>query len=274
MRRRRPGHGDDRGARLIQLHVEEHGEGFPLLLIQGLGWSKWGSQEQWADYARTAPGACLRQPRHRLVCKAAGAVHDRATGRRRGVRARRARDERPRTSTATRWVASSRLRSRCGARARALARARRHRAWRARPRALPPETLEIWVAVVRAAARGGGPRRASRRPSRRAGPRSTMASTRHWWPRASIPPRRASAGGPVHREPAYMEQGVRWSRSACPRSWSTASSTASCPVGTAGCWRSACLAPSSSACRGQAHVPMLEEPAAFSALVCGFLDRL
>ena len=52
MRRRRPGHGDDRGAHLIQLHVEERGDGFPLLLIQGLGWAKWASQEQWADYAR------------------------------------------------------------------------------------------------------------------------------------------------------------------------------------------------------------------------------
>jgi 3-oxoadipate enol-lactonase len=52
VRGRRAGHGDDRGARLIQLHVEEHGDGFPLLLIQGLGWAKWASQEQWADYAR------------------------------------------------------------------------------------------------------------------------------------------------------------------------------------------------------------------------------
>jgi 3-oxoadipate enol-lactonase len=49
--RRRAGHGDDRGAPLIELHVEEHGDGFPLLLIQGLGWSKWGSRGQWAEYA-------------------------------------------------------------------------------------------------------------------------------------------------------------------------------------------------------------------------------
>ena len=52
MRRRRAGHGDDRGAGLTQLHVEEHGDGFPLLLIQGLGWAKWPSQLQWADYAQ------------------------------------------------------------------------------------------------------------------------------------------------------------------------------------------------------------------------------
>ncbi len=52
MRRRRPGHGDDRGARLIELHVEEHGDGFPLLLIQGLGWSKWPSRAQWPEYAK------------------------------------------------------------------------------------------------------------------------------------------------------------------------------------------------------------------------------
>ena len=52
MRRRRPGHGDDRGARLIELHVEEHGDGFPLLLIQGLGWSKWPSRAQWPEYAQ------------------------------------------------------------------------------------------------------------------------------------------------------------------------------------------------------------------------------
>jgi 3-oxoadipate enol-lactonase len=52
VRRRRPGHGDDRGAPLIELHVEEHGDGLPLLLIQGLGWSKWASRGQWADYAR------------------------------------------------------------------------------------------------------------------------------------------------------------------------------------------------------------------------------
>lgn len=52
MRRRRPGYGDDRGARLIELHVEEHGDGFPLLLIQGLGWSKWPSRAQWPEYAK------------------------------------------------------------------------------------------------------------------------------------------------------------------------------------------------------------------------------
>jgi 3-oxoadipate enol-lactonase len=51
VRRRRPGHGDDRGAPLIELHVEEHGDGFPLLLIQGLGWSKWGSRAQLPAYA-------------------------------------------------------------------------------------------------------------------------------------------------------------------------------------------------------------------------------
>lgn len=51
MRGRRAGDGDGRGAPLIQLHVEEHGRGFPLLLIQGLGYSKWASRAQWADYA-------------------------------------------------------------------------------------------------------------------------------------------------------------------------------------------------------------------------------
>jgi pimeloyl-ACP methyl ester carboxylesterase len=51
VRRRRPGHGDDRRAALIDLHVEEHGEGFPLLLIQGLGWSKWASRAQIPAYA-------------------------------------------------------------------------------------------------------------------------------------------------------------------------------------------------------------------------------
>jgi pimeloyl-ACP methyl ester carboxylesterase len=34
-----------------ELHVEEHGEGFPLLLVQGLGWSKWGSRAQIPAYA-------------------------------------------------------------------------------------------------------------------------------------------------------------------------------------------------------------------------------
>ncbi len=51
MRRRRAGDGDDRGAPLIDLHVEEHGDGSPLLLIQGLGWSKWGSRAQIPYYA-------------------------------------------------------------------------------------------------------------------------------------------------------------------------------------------------------------------------------
>jgi pimeloyl-ACP methyl ester carboxylesterase len=53
VRRRRAGDGDDRGAASIgiELHVEEHGDGFPLLLIQGLGWSKWGSRAQIPDYA-------------------------------------------------------------------------------------------------------------------------------------------------------------------------------------------------------------------------------
>ena len=53
MRRRRPGDGDDRGAHLtpLELDVEEHGDGFPFLLIQGLGYSKWASRAQIADYA-------------------------------------------------------------------------------------------------------------------------------------------------------------------------------------------------------------------------------
>ena len=52
MCRRWAGHGDDRGAHLIELHVEEHGDGFPLLLIAGLGDSKYTSRAQWADYAQ------------------------------------------------------------------------------------------------------------------------------------------------------------------------------------------------------------------------------
>jgi pimeloyl-ACP methyl ester carboxylesterase len=56
VRGRRSGHGDDRRAALtessIELHVEEHGRGFPLLLIAGLGDSKYSSRAQWADYAR------------------------------------------------------------------------------------------------------------------------------------------------------------------------------------------------------------------------------
>jgi len=55
VRRRRPGHGHDRRAALsestVELHVEEHGDGFPLLLIQGLGWSKWPSRAQIPAYA-------------------------------------------------------------------------------------------------------------------------------------------------------------------------------------------------------------------------------
>lgn len=55
MRRWGAGDGDDRRAALtgeaFELHVEERGEGFPLLLIQGLGWSKWASRAQWDDYA-------------------------------------------------------------------------------------------------------------------------------------------------------------------------------------------------------------------------------
>ena len=34
-----------------ELHVEEHGTGFPMLLIQGLGWSKWASRAQIPAYA-------------------------------------------------------------------------------------------------------------------------------------------------------------------------------------------------------------------------------
>jgi 3-oxoadipate enol-lactonase len=51
VRRRRSGHGDDRGAPLIDLHVEEHGDGFPLLLITGLGDSKYTARSQWEAYA-------------------------------------------------------------------------------------------------------------------------------------------------------------------------------------------------------------------------------
>lgn len=52
MRRRGAGHGDDRGAPLIDLHVEERGSGFPLLLITGLGDSNYTAQAQWAAYAK------------------------------------------------------------------------------------------------------------------------------------------------------------------------------------------------------------------------------
>ncbi|HEU0304091.1 MAG TPA: alpha/beta hydrolase, partial [Gaiellaceae bacterium] len=34
------------------MHVEERGDGFPLLLIAGLGDSKYTSRSQWADYAQ------------------------------------------------------------------------------------------------------------------------------------------------------------------------------------------------------------------------------
>jgi pimeloyl-ACP methyl ester carboxylesterase len=56
VRRRRSGDGDDRRAALltddrVDLHVEEHGDGFPFLLVQGLGYAKWASRAQWQDYA-------------------------------------------------------------------------------------------------------------------------------------------------------------------------------------------------------------------------------
>jgi 3-oxoadipate enol-lactonase len=35
----------------VELHVEEHGEGFPLLLVQGLGYAKWASRAQVPMYA-------------------------------------------------------------------------------------------------------------------------------------------------------------------------------------------------------------------------------
>lgn len=35
----------------MTLHVEERGEGFPLLLIQGLGFAKWASRAQWEGFA-------------------------------------------------------------------------------------------------------------------------------------------------------------------------------------------------------------------------------
>jgi pimeloyl-ACP methyl ester carboxylesterase len=51
VRRRRPGHGHDRRAPELTLYVEEHGDGEPLLLHQGLGQGSWAWQDVWPSFA-------------------------------------------------------------------------------------------------------------------------------------------------------------------------------------------------------------------------------
>ena len=65
----------------VRIAWESHGDGPPLLLVQGLGYGRWGWQPIVPLLAAAFPRARLRQPRHRRQRQAAGAVHGRADGR-------------------------------------------------------------------------------------------------------------------------------------------------------------------------------------------------
>ena len=86
----------------MKIAWERHGAGPPLLLIQGLGYARWGWEPVVEPLARSFDVHPLRQPRHRRERRARRAVH----GRRRWPATRSRCSTRPASSART-WSATS-----------------------------------------------------------------------------------------------------------------------------------------------------------------------
>ena len=76
------------GARM-NIKWDSHGDGPALLLIQGLGYGRWGWDPVVPGPRRAASRAELRQPRHRRLGQTGRAIHGADDGRRRAPGARR-----------------------------------------------------------------------------------------------------------------------------------------------------------------------------------------
>ena len=87
-----------------QLYVEEHGEGEPLLLIEGLGQSMWAWREQVPVFARPLPDDRIRHARDGAFLRAGRAVRHR---RARAGCCRHSRRPRRPTSSGCRWAGTS-----------------------------------------------------------------------------------------------------------------------------------------------------------------------
>jgi 3-oxoadipate enol-lactonase len=274
VRRRRSGHGHGRGARLIHLDVEEHGDGFPLLLIQGLGWSKWGSRAQIPAYAE----------RRRVL-----SFDNRGTG-------LSAKPPGPYTIEELADDAASVLDMRGLERADvyghsmggfiALTLALR------RPELvrslvlvatgpggpdhepLPPETLEIWLSVVGL-------------PLEEAIRRTFPTSLTPGWPAEH--PREYEEWLSARLDPptppecwwaqfngsrAYVDQGVPVERIDVPALVVHGELDRVIPLANGRLLAERMPGAELVVLPGQAHVPMLEQPAAFADVVCSFLDRV
>ena len=131
MRRRRPGHGDDRGAPLIELHVEEHGDGLPAPPDPGSRLVEVGLAGQWAVYAQRRRVLAFDNRGTGLSAKPPGPYSIELIRRRRRVRARRPGSRPGRCLRALHGRLYRAHARRSPARARALARARGYRPGRA-----------------------------------------------------------------------------------------------------------------------------------------------
>ena len=274
MRRRWAGHGHDRGARLIHLDVEEHGSGFPLLLIQGLGWSKWGSRAQWPAYAE----------RRRVL-----AFDNRGTG-------LSAKPPGPYTIEELADDAASVLDSRGLGRADvyghsmggfiALTLALR------RPELvrslvlvgtgpggpdhepLPRETLEIWLSVV------GLPideaiRRTFPTSLTPGWPAEHRDEYEEWLAARLDPPTPPECWwAQFNGSRAYVEQGVSVEQIGVPALVVHGELDHVIPVANGRLLADRMPGAELVVLPEQAHVPMLEQPAAFAELICNFLDRV
>ena len=93
--RGRPARASRGGRMSVHIAWERRGEGPPLLLIQGLGYARWGWEPVVPPARALVRRDPLRQPRHRRERRAAGPVHDGGHGGRRAPGAGRGR-RRPR----------------------------------------------------------------------------------------------------------------------------------------------------------------------------------
>jgi len=257
-----------------ELHVEEHGDGFPLLLIQGLGWSKWGSRAQWADYARRrrvlafdnrGTGLSAKPPGpysiEQLADDAAGVLDTREFGRADvyghsmgGFVALTLALRRPELVRSLVLVATG--------------------PGGAGHQQVPKETLDLWMAAVDL-------------PLEEAIRRTMPTSFASGWPEEHpveyeqwlaarldppTPPEcwRAQFDASVR----YKDAGVEVERIDAPALIVHGELDRVSPVANGRLLAARMPHAELVVLPGRGHAPMLEEPEAFSALVCGFLDQL